>query len=164
MAAVLWRTWEDTKISYRCFMSHFSTSILKRLKPWWLLILQLEPNWDIMGSSNKTSPGNREQLESGKFYFITSVFISNLTCRKVMVDKMRRGHPRCCDCDSNHGVVETQDGLQDDLEVILRRRRTEVSREQAKVEALGAGGQGEHQGAALGATKLNVCEYFSFHK
>ena len=62
---------------------------------------------------------------------------------------MRCGHPRGCDRDAHPGVVEVQDGLQGDLEVILRRRRPQVSGEQAEAEALGAGGEAEHQGAAL---------------
>ena len=78
---------------------------------------------------------------------------------------MRRGHPGCRDRDSHHGSVWTQDWLQADLEVILRRRRAQLCREQAEVEALGAGGQREEQRAALqGETEVNVCEYFSFHK
>ena len=71
-----------------------------------------------------------------------------------MIHEMRRGHPRCCDRDSHPGVVETQDGFQGDLEVILRRRRRQLSREQAEVEALGAGGESEHQGAALDAERI----------
>ena len=66
-----------------------------------------------------------------------------------MIEEVRRSYSRRRDDYPDHGVVQGHDGIKDDVEVLLWRGGGQLCGEKAEAEVLGAGGEGEHQGAAL---------------